>query len=117
MTGELGDTIQRARLARLWKQKELAAAVGVEPTTVSRWETGEQAPGRLTLRRLADVLEIPLEQLEDAKQEQNSPPSQRSLLVAIADGIVELQTSMAAVLRVLERLEANLVSGEAQREA
>lgn len=52
----LGARIQSARAERGWRQKDLAAALGVEALTVSRWERGEHAPTVETLGRLAGVL-------------------------------------------------------------
>jgi transcriptional regulator with XRE-family HTH domain len=57
---ELGKRIAQARSEKRWKQKELAAAVHVEPTTVSRWETGRHAPDIDVLEEIARVTDKPL---------------------------------------------------------
>lgn len=56
----LGKKIREARDGKLWKQKELAAALHVEPQTVSRWERGENSPDVATLRLLAEATGRPL---------------------------------------------------------
>lgn len=56
----LGARIRAARDAKGWKQKELAAAVRVEPVTVSRWENGHNQPDLDKLDDLAEALEQPL---------------------------------------------------------
>jgi DNA-binding XRE family transcriptional regulator len=46
-------------------QEDLAEARQVERTTVARWETGANTPGLWARRRLADVLQVPLDRIED----------------------------------------------------
>ena len=45
--------IRAARQEKRWKQKQLAAAVHVEPLTVSRWERGQHMPDLDTLGLVA----------------------------------------------------------------
>lgn len=48
--------IKAIRQAKGWTQRELAAHMGVNPLTVSAWETGRQVPtgsAQVLLRRLA----------------------------------------------------------------
>jgi transcriptional regulator with XRE-family HTH domain len=55
----VGVKIASARKAKGWKQKHLAAAVDVEPVTISRWETGAHMPPVAKLFEIAAALEIP----------------------------------------------------------
>jgi transcriptional regulator with XRE-family HTH domain len=57
---EVGRRIRDARDEKGWKQKDLARAVHVEPTTVSRWERGASAPDLPMLERIAAELGKPL---------------------------------------------------------
>lgn len=57
---ELGERIARARAERGWKQKQLAAAVDVETTAVSRWERGANDPPLDKLVAVAHVLKTPV---------------------------------------------------------
>src|ERR1044072_4494362 len=57
---ELARRIKTARDEKGWKQKQLAAAVHVEPGTVSRWETAAHAPDITTLKIIARELDKPL---------------------------------------------------------
>lgn len=52
---DLGLRIAEAREARGWRQKDLAAAVHVEITTVSRWENGRHTPSLEMLERIAEA--------------------------------------------------------------
>lgn len=57
------DALVKTRKRRALSQEELAAASGVGRATISRLERGEtEAHGR-TLRKLAAVLEVPVEDL------------------------------------------------------
>lgn len=51
----LGQRIREARLEKRWKQKHLAAAVYVEPMTVSRWERGTHSPDLDKLELIAEA--------------------------------------------------------------
>jgi transcriptional regulator with XRE-family HTH domain len=54
--------LRDARLRRRWTQLRLARAVGVDVTSVQRWEQDGRAPSRRA-RRLAEVLEVDLAML------------------------------------------------------
>ena len=55
---QLGLRIAEARHAKGWKQKQLAAALQVEPVTISRWETGANGPPLSRLGEIASVLDV-----------------------------------------------------------
>lgn len=82
-----GDAVRRARHERKWLQKDLAAAVHVEPTTISRWERGENRPRFDTVETLAAALQKPVSYF-------------------VADGEVTLDQEQGEVLA--DRLEALL---------
>lgn len=50
-------TIRQYRQAKGLGQKELAAALGVPQSSVSRWERGVVAPGSATISKLAQLFE------------------------------------------------------------
>jgi transcriptional regulator with XRE-family HTH domain len=54
----IGANIRAARKALGLSQAELAAKVGVEPPTVSRWETGKDFPGQERLPALCEALSV-----------------------------------------------------------
>ncbi len=55
-TDNLGQKIRIAREASGITQEELAKEIGVEPPTVSRWETGAFRPRPETIQKLAAIL-------------------------------------------------------------
>ena len=61
-------TIKEARSALGMTQEEFAAALGVTQGTVSQWEIGRTHPSFGLLPKIADVLQITLDEL--IKQEE-----------------------------------------------
>jgi transcriptional regulator with XRE-family HTH domain len=57
---QIGERIRTARAEKGWKQKHLAAAVSVEPITVSRWERGATTPDLQVLGLVAEATGRPL---------------------------------------------------------
>jgi transcriptional regulator with XRE-family HTH domain len=60
--GEPLPNLRRARFARGWRQKDLAAASGVQRSLIAEIENGKRADPR-TAKRLADALETTVERL------------------------------------------------------
>lgn len=97
---ELGQRIAAARKAKQWKQKELAAAVHVEPVTVSRWETGAHTPDVIMLGRIAAALDVTIRDLlPDA-------PLQPSEIAELRDEVRELRAAFVEVVQRVDRLLA-----------
>jgi transcriptional regulator with XRE-family HTH domain len=59
----LAINLRRARLARFWSQSELAERSGVSRATIARVELGEYLPQLRTIRRLAEALQVPPQEL------------------------------------------------------
>ena len=58
-TGFVSKRLTEVREARGLNQSELAKLVGVNRASISHYETGKRSPEMETLRKLAEVLEIP----------------------------------------------------------
>ena len=58
----LGDRIRTARKGKM-TQAELASAIGVHEVTVRRWELGDRTPNAEDIERIAQVLNISLNDL------------------------------------------------------
>lgn len=56
----LGERIAKARQKRGYSAPQLAQRLGIKPSTVDRWESGESAPRANRLNQLAGVLNVPL---------------------------------------------------------
>jgi chromosomal replication initiator protein len=63
----VGERLRAARRqkglteGRPWLQRDVAQALGVDPVTVSRWETGQTSPGAAQLQLLAEHLGVSVE--------------------------------------------------------
>lgn len=64
----VGQRVARARQERGWTQERIAETVGIEPATMSRWETGDRALSLSTLAAIADCLELALGDLLDIER-------------------------------------------------
>jgi transcriptional regulator with XRE-family HTH domain len=59
------ERLTRRRKALGLTQEDLAALLGVERTTVARWERGQTEPGPWIQPKLAKALRVPADQLEE----------------------------------------------------
>jgi transcriptional regulator with XRE-family HTH domain len=59
----IGERIRQARKSRSLSQAGLALRVGVSQPAIANWESGIHDPRRLTLAKLADALDSPLDWL------------------------------------------------------
>lgn len=59
----IGEAIRYWRNRRAINQGELAEMVGISQNSLSRIETGEHRPRNTTLRKIADALKVPVEDL------------------------------------------------------
>ena len=59
----IGERIRQARKSRGLSQADLARRIGVTQPAIANWESGVHDPRRLTLAKLADALESPLDWL------------------------------------------------------
>lgn len=52
-----------ARLVAGCSQDELAEKIGVTPGAISQWEAGKTSPTAKNLKKLSEVLNVPMEKL------------------------------------------------------
>lgn len=91
---ELGRKIREARQAKRWKQKHLAAAVHVEPVTVSRWERGQHEPDLDMLEQIAEATGQTLAFFVDA-----SPVADDNAVLRRLDDLQEQVEELARLVR------------------
>lgn len=110
---EMGARIRAARLDKGWKQKELARAVNVEPTTVSRWERAANAPEMDKLLLIAGALDQPISYFTAHLDGPATAPTN-------GDGTglsaVRLEERVEALQQSVERLEQMLRDTLAQQQ-
>ena len=59
----LGRQIVKLRMQKQWKQKDLAAKLGIDPRHLVRWEHDQAKPRAKALEKLAEVLEVTVPEL------------------------------------------------------
>ncbi len=79
----VGRRVAQARAERGWTQEQLAEAIGIEPVSLSRLETGDRALSLTTLGLIADALDLGLGHLVGVEADLPKPdlgPQQAELL-------------------------------------
>ena len=71
--------IQEIRKSKGIKQKELAAKLGIAANTLSQYETGNREPDLETIKRIALVLEVTVDELLDAKTKAPTQEGEREI--------------------------------------
>ena len=71
--------IQEIRKNKGMKQKELAAKLGIAANTLSQYETGNREPDLETIKRIAFILEVTVDELIGAKTKAPAPEGERSV--------------------------------------
>ena len=54
--------LEMTRLERGWSQEKLGEESGLSNFTISRIETGKSKPSKMSLMRLGEALDVPLDQ-------------------------------------------------------
>ena len=108
----LGKRIAALRKEKELKQDVLAAALGVSPQAVSKWENDQTCPDISLLPKLAELLEVSVDELLSGKKEELAvtakvlPPEERK---ALKDMILRIVVDSADGDRVRVNLPVALV--------
>ena len=68
----LGGFIAARRKTMRLTQEELASLIGVSKSAVAKWETDGGLPDRDNLKKLSEVINVPLEQLYRAMEREGT---------------------------------------------
>lgn len=71
MISRLGKIIKNYRKEKGYTQFEMAEKIGVSEFYISALETGSRKPGRETLIKLSNEMDMPIEKLLELKTEQS----------------------------------------------
>lgn len=96
LRAEIGDRIRSARNKKGLSQPELSARVGMGGgPIVSNWERGKQMPDAPTVRRLAEVLGVPADELLGIETEEREGGYRTALqsVLRLAAGALGVATS------------------------
>ena len=124
LSKNIGGQIRKARTQRSLTQEELAQRMGTQRPAVSNWENGINLPSVLTLKRMAEVLDVPLAVLIDEANGQGDhdhdddgrrapkgdPDTQRwqGMCTRLALGNEQHGELLRSWLRIFEALESSL---------
>lgn len=100
----LGEMIMSLRKERGMTQLELAEKMGVTDKAVSKWERDLSCPDINSIPRLAEVLNVSVEELMQSKREPAKSTDKTKTLVELILKAVALAMGVAAV--VLSSLKA-----------
>lgn len=100
----LGEMIMSLRKERGMTQLELAEKMGVTDKAVSKWERDLSCPDINSIPRLAEVLNVSVEELMQSKREPAKSADKTKTLVELILKAVALAMGVAAV--VLSSLKA-----------
>ena len=115
--GGVGGRLRTARRSAGLTQKRLAAALGVESITVSRWERGVTTPSLPRLRRIAEITETTVSDLVRAPDAATAHAVELAALRAELAETRELVDRVARALEQLTRLRSGSDSLSVSRES
>jgi len=65
--------LMQARVAKKWKQKELATKLDIRPTELSKYEQGKEAPSPALINKMTRVLGVKLPRVKKSKMKELQP--------------------------------------------
>jgi transcriptional regulator with XRE-family HTH domain len=102
---KIGKRIKKYRLKSNMTQRDLSKIIGYDHTALSLFESGNRCPSLSTIKKIADALSIPVEELTDS--EQNALDIQNQLnekLKSLDSYIISAQTVITEILEHLKYL-------------
>jgi len=105
--GGVGGRLRTARRSAGLTQKQLAAELGVEAITVSRWERGATSPSLPRLRRIAELTGTTVSDLVRAPDAASAHSVE---LQALREELAETRAIVDRVARTLDQLARRRVA-------
>lgn len=99
----LGERIRELRKAKGLTQEQLAELVGVEPRHISRVEGGYNSPSIERLARIAEVLEVPIQELFNFMHLNDSEDRMKDIDAVIRGMSEEYQKIVYKVVHAFEK--------------
>jgi transcriptional regulator with XRE-family HTH domain len=99
----IGDAIRKAREQKKMSQKELAAAIEIDPTQYNRIELGKSVPGLKTVAKIAHTLDTTVDELLNGEgQTEEVEIKDKSLFdkVRMIDGLPDDEKNI--ILKVID---------------
>ena len=110
---QTGDNIREIRISRGYNQEQLAELASLNRVTIAKYESGKVEPGARALSRIADALEVTVDQLlgrEPAKPKNKNESYQSKTMEAriVSFGMDQLpQEDRETLLNVFKAMYAS----------
>ena len=101
----IGETISSLRKKKGMTQNELAEKMNVTDKAVSKWERDLSCPDINTISKLADILDVSVEELLKAKKKDNSNTKMKDLLNLIFRAVALAMGIAVVILNILNQID------------
>ena len=101
----IGETIASLRKQKGMTQNELAEKMNVTDKAVSKWERDLSCPDINTISKLADILDVSVEELLKAKKKENSNIKMKDLVNLIFKAVALAMGIAVVVLNILNQID------------
>ena len=101
----IGETIASLRKQTRMTQNELAEKMNVTDKAVSKWERDLSCPDINTISKLADILDVSVEELLKAKKKEDSNTKMKDLINLIFKAIALAMGIAVVVLNILNQID------------
>ena len=101
----MGETIASLRKEKGMTQSELADKMNVTDKAVSKWERDLSCPDINTISKLADVLDVSVEELLKTKKQDYSNNKIKDLINLILKAVAIAMGIGVVVLNILDKIE------------
>ncbi len=101
----IGETIASLRKEKGMTQNELAEKMNVTDKAVSKWERDLSCPDVNTISKLADILEVSVEELLKAKKKDNLEMKTKDLMNLIFKAVALAMGIAVVTLNILNQID------------
>lgn len=101
----IGETIASLRKEKGMIQNELAEKMNVTDKAVSKWERDLSCPDVNTISKLADILEVSIEELLKAKKKDNLEMKTKDLMNLIFKAVALAMGIAVVTLNILNQID------------
>ena len=101
----IGETIASLRKTKGMTQNELAEKMNVTDKAVSKWERDLSCPDINAISKLADILDVSVEELLKAKTKENSNTKIKDLINLIFKAVALAMGIAVVVLNMLNQID------------
>ena len=101
----LGERIQQLRTKNCYSQDMLASLLGVSRQTISHYETNRRIPTLVSLMKMAEAFQVPVDTFVSLMQKKKTAPSllkENNLLIGLNSEDVDFTNLTPMEVRLLE---------------